>query len=52
MPEMQKKIQKIFFGSERITFELVALNNRFYWENVLVIGSQYANKESQDFRYF
>ena len=44
---MQKKIQKIFFGSEIIAFELVALNTRFYWENILVIGWQYGKKESQ-----
>ena len=49
---MEKKIQKIFFGFEIIAFELVALNTRFYWENILVIGCHYANKESQDFRYF
>ena len=47
---MKKKIQKINFGAEIIAFELVALNNRFYWENRLVIGIQYANKESEDFR--
>ena len=49
---MDKKIEKIFFGSEIIAFELVALNTRFYWENILVIGCHYANKESQDFIYF
>ena len=49
---MEKKIEKKFFGSEIIAFELVALNTRFYWENILVIGCHYANKESQDFRYF
>ena len=47
---MQNKLQKMFFGFEIIAFELVALNNRFYWENILVIGIQYANKESEDFR--
>ena len=41
---MEKKIEKIFFGSEIIAFELVALNTRFYWENILVIGCQYAKK--------
>ena len=30
IPEMQKKIQKIFLGFEIIVFELVALNTRFY----------------------
>ena len=49
---MEKKIEKKFFGSEIIAFELVALNTRFYWESILIIGCQYANKESQDFRYF
>ena len=49
---MQKKNQKIIFGFEIIAFELVALNTRFYWENILVIGIHYANKKSQDFRYF
>ena len=49
---MEKNIEKWFFGFEIIAFELVALNTRFYWENILVIGSHYANKESQDFRYF
>ena len=49
---MQKEIQKIFFDFEIIAFELVALNTLFYWENILVIGCQYADKESQDFRYF
>ena len=49
---MEKKIEKMLLGSEIIAFELVALNTRFYWENILVIGSHYANKESQDFRYF
>ena len=33
-------------------FELVSLNARFYWENILVIGCQYGKKESQDFTYF
>ena len=46
---MQKKIQKIFFDFEIIAFELVALNNRFYWERILVIGYQYVSKQSQDY---
>ena len=50
--EVQKKLPKIFFDLEIIAFELVALNTRFYWEKILVIGSHYGNKESQDFRYF
>ena len=49
---MQKKLQKMFSGFEMIAFELVALNTRFYWENILVIGIHYANKESEDFIYF
>ena len=49
---MHKKVQKIFLDFQTIAFELVALNSRFYWENILVIGCHYANKESEDFRYF
>ena len=48
---MEKKIEKMVLGSEIIAFELVALNTRFYSENILVIGCQYANKECPDFRY-
>ena len=50
--EMQKKIQKSFFGFEITVFELVALNIRFYWENILVIWCPYGKKEFQDFRQF
>ena len=46
---MQKKIEKIYLDFEIIAFELVPLNTGFYWENILVIGCQYAKKESQDF---
>ena len=49
---MEKKIEKIFFGSEIIAFELVALNTRFYWERILFIGCQYVNKQSQNLRYY
>ena len=49
---MERKIQKSFFGFEITAFELVALNIRFYWENILVIGGQYGKKESQGFRKF
>ena len=49
---MQKKIQKIFFDFEMKAFELVLLNTRFYWERILVIGCQYLNKQSQDFKYY
>ena len=44
--EIQKKIKKIFFDLEIITFELVSLKTRFYWKRILVIGSQYVNKQS------
>ena len=47
---MQKEIEKIFFDFEIIAFELVALETRFYWDNILAIGCQYLNKQSQDFR--
>ena len=43
--EMQKKIEKIFFDSDIIASEFVALNTRFYWEIILVIGFQYVNKQ-------
>ena len=38
---MREKKQKIRFGSEIIPLELVALNTRFYWENILVIGGDF-----------
>ena len=31
---------------------IVALDTRFYWERILVIGCQYVNKQPQDFRYY
>ena len=49
---MQKKTDKIFFDLEIIAFELVALNTRFCWETILVIGRQYVNKQSQEFTYY
>ena len=49
---MQKKIQKINFGLEIIAFEVTALNTRFYWERILVIGFQYVRKHFQDFIYY
>ena len=49
---MEREIENIFFYFERVAFKLVALNTRFYLENILVIGCQYANKESQDLGYF
>ena len=48
---MQKKIQKMFFDLQIISFELVALNTRFYRERILVMGCQYVNKQVQDYRY-
>ena len=50
--ENVKKIYKIFFDLEIIAFELVALNTRFEWERILVIGCQFVRKQSQDFRYY
>ena len=49
---MQKNNQKIFFDLQIIAFELVALNTRFYWERILVIGYQYVQKQPEDFRYY
>ena len=49
---MQQKAEQLFFKSDLIAFELVALDTRFYWERILVIGCQYVNKESQDYRYY
>ena len=49
---MGKKIVKMFFYLEIIAFELVALNTRFYWDRMLVIGCQYVYKQSQDFIYY
>ena len=49
---MKKKVEKIFLDFEIIAFELVQLKTRFYWEKIVVIGCQYVNKQSQDFRYF
>ena len=48
---MQKEIQKMFSDFEVIAFELVLLNTRLYWERTLVIGCEYINKMSQDYRY-
>ena len=49
--KMQKKIEEIFVDMEIFEFELVALEIRFYWERILVIGCEYVNKQSQDFRH-
>ena len=53
MPIMEKqlKILQIFFDFEIIAFELVALDTRFYWERIPLIGCQYVNKQSHDFTY-
>ena len=50
--EIQKKFQEIFLDLDIIAFKLVSLNTRFYWERILLIGCQYVNKQSQDFRYY
>ena len=49
---MQKKIEKIFFDFDIIALELVSVNTGYYWERILVIGCQYLNKPSQDFRCY
>ena len=49
---MQKKIQEIFFDFEIKVFELGALNTRFYWERILVIGCHCLKKKSQDLKYY
>ena len=50
--EYEKKIDKIFQVLEKAAFELISLNTHFYREKLLVIASQYVNKQSQDFRYY
>ena len=49
---MQKKIEKMFLELDIIALELVPLDTRFYWQRILVIGCEYVNKQSQDFRYY
>ena len=49
---MQKNIKKIFSVLEIISFELVALRTHIYKERIILIRSQYINKQSQDFRYY
>ena len=46
-----RKIEQVILGSEIIAFELVPLDTRIYLERILVIGCQYVNKQSQNFRY-
>ena len=45
-PHQIGKISSVF---QITVFELVALNTHFYRERIIVIGSQYLNKHSQDF---
>ena len=52
IPQIEKKIQKIFFDLQVIASEFVALNTRFIWERILVIGCQKVNEKPQDFKYF
>ena len=47
---MQKNIQKTFFDFEIIAYAFFALDTRFYWETILIIGCEYVNKQSQNFR--
>ena len=49
---MQTESEKVFLVLEIIAFELVTISTNFYRERTLVIGRQYVNKESQDFRYY
>ena len=35
-----------------VALELVALSTYFYKETILVIGSQYINKQSEDLRHY
>ena len=46
---MQKKLQKTFFYLEIFASELVGLNTGLYWETIILISCQYANKLSQGF---
>ena len=50
--ESLEKNWEYFFGFEIIAFEFVALKTHFYWERILVIRSQYVNKESHNCRYY
>ena len=49
---MEKTIHRMFSVSEIISFELVVLNTQFCRERILVIDSQYVNKQSEDSRYY
>ena len=45
-------MEKKFWILAKIAFELISLNTHFYRERILVIGSQYVSKQSQEFRYY
>ena len=49
---MKQKAEEKFTEFEIIAFELVALDTRFYWERILVIGCEYVNKQFQDYKYY
>ena len=49
---MEYKVEKTPLGSSIIASELVILNSPFYRKRILVIASQCAAKQSQDFRYY
>ena len=48
--QKKKKNSKMYFDFWNISFELVALNTRFYWDRVLVIGCEYVNKQCQELK--
>ena len=47
-----KKLRKSFFDFVIIALELLALDTRFYWGRIFVIGWQYVNKHIPDLRYY
>ena len=49
---MEQKTEKIFVAFEIISFELVVLDTRFYWEKIVVFRCQYVKKMCQDFKYY
>ena len=49
---MEKRIQEKVSVSKIFAFELVALNTHFYRDRILVIISQYVNKQCKYFRYY
>ena len=42
---MQKEMEKAFFGFQIIAWELAALDTRFYWERILLVGCQSVKKK-------